>query len=69
MVVATVLVETVLRQIGEESRISLLAALLQQLGDQRGPAGLMAGAQARAVVAVEFTTFWIVRAILAAFKL
>ena len=31
----------------------LFSALLQQLGDQAGPAGLMAGAEPGAVVAVE----------------
>src|ERR1700676_3456017 len=34
-------------------RIPLLAALLQQLGDEGGPAGLVAGAHACAVVPVE----------------
>src|SRR4029077_3147490 len=34
-------------------RIPLLAALLQQFGDEGGPAGLVAGAQACAVVPVE----------------
>ena len=31
----------------------LLAALLKQLGDQRGPSGLMAGPDAGAIVAVK----------------
>src|SRR5215467_6677417 len=36
---------------GDQTR--LCAALLNQLGDQSGPPGLVAGAQSRAVVAME----------------
>ena len=42
------------RRFGGPTSLTLLfAALLEQFGDEAGPAGLMAGAYARTVVAVE----------------